>query len=179
MQSPRLRTRTSDRVRAVALSQLALLQLVNGAVWALLGVFNVVALILAGAEPLFGWWEGSAIAIVVAAALGVLGVRAIHGALERAEPAVGILFAAPSQTVGRCIGPAAIAVAILLGLALIPGGEPYRGLAALMFLTIGGSYLPIAAWVRRFEEMNGVIVGQPVNQFGMRTGAIRVLRLPR
>jgi hypothetical protein len=48
-----------------------------------------------------------------------------------------------------------------------------------MFLTIGGSYLPIAAWVRRFEEMNGVIVGQPVNQFGMRTGAIRVLRLPR
>jgi hypothetical protein len=154
----------------VALSQLALLQLVNGAVWALLGVFNVVALILAGAEPLFGWWEGSAIAIVVAAALGVL---------ERAEPAVGILFAAPSQTVGRCIGPAAIAVAILLGLALIPGGEPYRGLAALMFLTIGGSYLPIAAWVRRFEEMNGVIVGQPVNQFGMRTGAIRVLRLPR
>jgi hypothetical protein len=24
-----------------------------------------------------------------------------------------------------------------------------------------------------------VIVGQPVNQYGMRTGAIRVLRLPR
>lgn len=169
----------SDRVRAVALSQLALLQVVNGAVWALLGLLNVLVLALTGGAPLFGWWQAAAIAVVVAVALGLVGMRAIRGALERAEPAAGVLFAAPSQTVGRCIGPAAIAVVILVVLALIPGGEPYRGLAALMFLAVGGSYLPIAAWVRRFEEMNGVIVGQPVNQFGMRTGSIRVLRLPR
>jgi hypothetical protein len=163
----------------VALSQLALLQLVNGAVWALLGLLNVVVLIVLGDTPLFGWWQAAAIAIVVALALGLIAIRAIQGALDRAEPAAGVLFAAPSQTVGRCIGPAAIAVAILVVLSLIPGGDPYRGLAALMFLAIGGSYLPIAAWVRRFEEMNGVLVAQPVNQFGMRTGAVRVLRLPR
>ncbi len=169
----------SGTVRVVALSQLALLQLVNGAVWALLGFVNVIVLLVIGDVPLFGWWQAIAIAIVVALALGLVTIRAIQGALERAEPAAGVLFAAPSQTVGRCIGPAAIAVAILVVLSLVPGGEPYRGLAALMFLVIGGSYLPIAAWVRRFEEMNGVIVGQPVNSFGMRTGAIRVLRLPR
>ena len=163
----------------MALSQLALLQLVNGAVWALLGLLNVVVLIVLGDTPLFGWWQAAAIAIVVALALGLIAIRAIQGALDRAEPAAGVLFAAPSQTVGRCIGPAAIAVAILVVLSLIPGGDPYRGLAALMFLAIGGSYLPIAAWVRRFEEMNGVLVAQPVNQFGMRTGAVRVLRLPR
>ena len=163
----------------MALSQLALLQAFNGGVWALLGFLNVLALILVGGEPLFGWWQASGLAIVVALALGVVGVRAIHGALERAEPAVGVLFAAPSQTVGRCLGPAGIAIVLLLVLALVPGGEPYRGLAALMFLAIGASYLPIAVWVRRFEEMNCVIVGQPVNQYGMRTGPIRVLRLPR
>lgn len=163
----------------MALSHLGVLQVVNGSVWAVLGALNVVVLIVAGSAPLFGWWQASAIAIVVTLALGVLTVRAIQGALERAEPAAGVLFAAPSQTVGRCIGPAAIAVAILVVLALIPDGEGYRGLAALMFLAVGVSYLPIAGWVRRFEEMNGVIVGQPVNKYGMRTGAIRVLRLPR
>ncbi|MGI9116332.1 MAG: hypothetical protein ACR2JV_01695 [Gaiellales bacterium] len=163
----------------MALSQLALLQAVNGVVWTLLGLLNVIALITADGAPLFGWWQASGIAVAVTVALGVLTIRAIQGALARAEPAVGVFFAAPSQTIGRCIGPAAIAVAILVALALIPGGEGYRGLAALMFLAIGGSYLPIAAWVRRFEEMNGVIVGQPVNRAGMRTGAIRVLRLPR
>ena len=163
----------------MALSQLALLQAFNGGAWALLGFLNVLALILVGGEPLFGWWQASGLAIVVALALGVVGVLAIHGALKRAEPAVGVLVAAPSQTVGRCLGPAGIAIVLLLVLALVPGGEPYRGLAALMFLAIGASYLPIAVWVRRFEEMNGVIVGQPVNQYGMRTGPIRVLRLPR
>ena len=90
----------------MALSQLALLQAFNGGAWALLGFLNVLALILVGGEQLFGWWQASGLAIVVALALGVVGVRAIHGALERAEPAVGVLFAAPSQTVGRCLGPA-------------------------------------------------------------------------
>jgi hypothetical protein len=136
-------------------------------------------MLIVGGTPLFGWVVSSAIAVGVALALGVVTIRAIQGALDRAEPAAGLLFAAPSQTVGRCIGPATIAVVILVVLALIPGGEPYRGLAALMCIAIGISYLPIAAWVRRFEEMNGVLVAQPVNQFGMRTGAIRVLRLPR
>jgi hypothetical protein len=163
----------------VALSHLSILQAVNGAVWALLGLANVIAMLIFGGTPLFGWGVSTAIAVGVALALGFVTIRAIQGALDRAEPAVGLLFAAPSQTVGRCIGPAAVAVAILVVLALIPGGEPYRGLAALMFLAIGLSYLPIAAWVRRFEEMNGVLVAQPVNQLGMRTGAIRVLRLPR
>ena len=163
----------------MALSHLSILQAVNGAVWALLGIANVIALLIVGGTPLFGWVVASAIAIGVALALGFVTIRAIQGALDRAEPAAGLLFAAPSQTVGRCVGPAAVAVAILVVLALLPGGEPYRGLAALMFLTIGVSYLPIAAWVRRFEEMNGVLVAQPVNQLGMRTGAIRVLRLPR
>lgn len=163
----------------MALSHLSILQAVNGAVWALLGLANVIAMVIFGGIPLFGWWVSAAIAVGVALALGFVTIRAIQGALDRAEPAAGVLFAAPSQTVGRCIGPAAVAVAILAVLALIPGGDPYRGLAALMFLAIGLSYLPIAAWARRFEEMNGVLVAQPVNQFGMRTGAIRVLRLPR
>jgi hypothetical protein len=163
----------------VALSHLSILQAVNGAVWALLGLANVVNLLIVGDAPLFGWWQSALIALGVAIALGFITIRAIQGALDRAEPAAGVLFAAPSQTVGRCIGPAAVAVAILVVLAFLPGGEPYRGLAALMFLAIGASYLPIAAWVRRFEEMNGVLVAQPVNQLGMRTGAVRVLRLPR
>lgn len=163
----------------MALSQLAVLQVVNGLVWSLLGAVNVVVLIATDVTPLFGWWQAAIVAVVVAGGLGVLTVRAIQGALERAEPAVGVLFAAPSQTIGRCIGPAAVATLIIVVLALLPDGQPYRGLAALMFLVVGALYLPLAAWVRRFEEMNGVIVGQPVNRYGMRTGAIRVLRLPR
>ena len=163
----------------MALSQLALLQLVNGAVWTLLGLLNVAAIAVTGGAPLFGWWQASAIAVVVAVVLALLSVRAVRGALEHSEPAAGVLFAPPSQTVGRCTGPAFAAVAILVVLALIPGGEPYRGLAALMFLAIGASYGPLAAWVRRFEEMNGVLVGQPVTRYGLRGGPIRVLRLPR
>ena len=164
---------------AVALSHLVILQAANGAVWALLGALNLVSLLISGDAPLFGWWQATAIAVVVAGGLAALSVVATRGALARAEPAAGVPFAAPSQTVGRCVGPAAAAVAILVALALIPGGDPYRGLAALMFLAIGGSYLPLAVWVRRFEEQNGVMVGQPVNRLGMRTGPIRVLRLPR
>ena len=168
------------RYRAVvALSHLAILQLVNGAVWSLLGTLNLVSMLITGDAPLFGWWQAAVIAVVVAIALALLSIRSTQGALAGAEPAAGVPFAAPSQTVGRCLGPAAAAVAILVVLALIPGGESYRGLAAMMFLAIGASYLPLALWVRRFEEMNGVIVGQPVNRFGMRTGAVRVLRLPR
>ena len=163
----------------VALSQLALLQLVNGAIWALLGAVNVAALAATDGAPALGWWQAVLVALVVAVALALFSMRTVRRALGDAEPAAGVLLAAPSQTVGRCIGPAAVAVALLVALALVPGAEPYQGLAALLFLAIGASYGPLALWVRRFEEQQGVIVAQPVTRFGVRSGPIRVLRLPR
>jgi hypothetical protein len=169
----------SGTVGRVRLSPLALLQLVNGAIWAFLGAVNVAAIAVQGGAPALGWWQAIAVAIVVAALLAVVSARAVRRALDDAQPAAGVPLAAPSQTVGRCIGPAAAAVAILVALSVLPGGEPYRCLAALLFLAFGVSYGPLALWVRRFEEQQGVIVAQPVNRLGVRSGPIRVLRLPR
>lgn len=158
---------------------IAILQAVNGAVWAGLGALNLAALALLGDAPVFGWLAALLIGAGAAVAVALTSMRAITGSLDRAEPAAGRLFAAPSQTVGRCMGPAALAVAILLVLALVPGGEPYRGLAAALFLWFGVAYLGLSLWVRRFEARRGVIVTQPVNRYGVRTGDVLALRLPR
>ena len=158
---------------------LAILQTANGAVWVVLGGLNLLALAGIGGAPLFGWWQALLIGAGVAIAIALASARAISGSLDRAEPAAGRLFAAPSQTVGRCIGPAAISVAILVVLGLVPGGEPYRGLAAALFLGIGLAYLALALWVRRLEARRGVIITQPVNRWGMRAGDVQALRLPR
>ncbi len=163
----------------MTLAPIAILQLANGLGWAVLGAANLIVLYATDGVPLFGWWASLAVAIGVAVALGIASALAVRASLTSAEPAVGVPLAAPSEAVGRCIGPVAFAALILLVLALIPSALEYRGLAAALFLMIGLAYLPLGAWVRRFEEANGVIVTQPVNRYGLRTGAIRTLRLPR
>ncbi|MSO46696.1 MAG: hypothetical protein EXQ67_01210 [Thermoleophilia bacterium] len=163
----------------MSLAPIAILQAANGLGWVVLGAANLIVLYATDGLPLFGWWASFAIAVGVAIALAIASALSVRASLASAEPAVGVPLAAPSEAVGRCIGPVALAALILLVLALIPGAVEYRGLAAAMFLAIGLAYLPLAAWVRRFEEANGVIVTQPVNRYGLRTGAIRTLRLPR
>ena len=169
----------SDNVREMTLAPIAILQLANGLGWAILGAANLIVLYATDGVPLFGWVTSLVIAVGVAIALSITSALAVRSSLAHAEPAVGVQLAAPSEAVGRCIGPVALAALTLLVLALIPAALEYRGLAAAMFLAIGLAYLPLAAWVRRFEEANGVIVTQPVNRYGLRTGAMRTLRLPR
>ena len=166
-------------MRYVPAHPLAILQAVNGAIWAALGALNLIALAALGGTPALGWGAALVIGAGAAIAVALLSARAITASLGRPEAAAGRLFAAPSQTVGRCLGPAALAVAILLVLGLAPGGEPYRGLAAALFLCFGLAYLALALWVRRLEERRGVIITQPVNRYGVRTGDVLALRLPR
>ena len=158
---------------------IALLQLVNGAGWAFLGAINIAAMAAVGGAPVLGWWQAALIAIAVAVALTLATARAISGSTAHAEPAAGRLLAAPIQTAGRCIGPFGVAIAILVVLGVVPGGEPYRGLAALLFLAIGVAYIALALWVRQLEERRGMIITQPVNRLGMRAGDVLALRLPR
>ena len=158
---------------------IAVLQVVNGAGWAFLGAINIAAIAAGGDAPVLGWWQAALVAVVVAIALTLASARAISASTTRAEPAAGRLFAAPIQTAGHCIGPFAVAVAILVVTGVVPGGEPYRGLAALLFLAIGIAYLALALWVRRLEQRRGLIITQPVNRFGMRAGDVLALRLPR
>ncbi len=163
----------------VTLAPIAILQMTNGAAWFVLGALNLIVLWWMGGQPVFGWWGALLLGIVVAALLMALTLRTIRAALVDAEPAVGINLAAPSEAMGRCLGSIGLVVLILLTLSLVPGASEYRGLAAVMFVCFGASYLPLAIWVRRFEEAEGVIVAQAVNRWGMRSGALRVLRLPR
>lgn len=163
----------------MTLAPIGLLYLATGAAWFVLGAANLAVLLMTDAAPLFGWALSLGIGVVAAALVTVLSMRMVRVSLDTSEPAAGVLLAAPSEAVGRCIGPVALATAILFVLALVPAGDPYQGLAAALFLCFGASYLPLAGWVRRFEEAQGVIVTQPVNRYGMRSGPVRTLRLPR
>ena len=163
----------------VTLVPIVMLQLANGTAWILLGAANLIVLLAMNGAPLFGWLGSFGIGVAAAAALAIVSVLSIRGSLTEAEPAVGVDFAPPSEAVGRCIGPVALATLIMVVLAVIPGAGEYRGLAGALFLVFGVSYLPLAYWVRHFEEAQGVIVTQPVNRYGLRTGPVRTLRLPR
>lgn len=163
----------------MALIPIALLQLGIGAGWLVLGAANVLVLVLTDAEPVYGWWFGAAVGIGVALATAFATARQIRRSLADATPAAGIPLGSPAEAIGRSIGPVAIAMAMLLALALLPGAEPYQGLAACMFAAVGAAYGPLALWVRRFEQMQGVVVANPVNRWGIRVGPVRSLRLPR
>ena len=163
----------------MALIPIALLQLAIGAGWLVLGLANVLVLVLTGAEPVYGWWFAVVVALGVALAVDLASVRQIRRSLEDATPAAGIPLGSPADAIGRGIGPVAIAAVMLLALALIPGAEGYQGLDACLFGMVGATYGPLALWVRRFEQMQGVVVANPVNRWGIRVGPVRVLRLPR
>lgn len=163
----------------MALIPLALQQAGLGAGWFLLGAANLVVVYATGAEPALGWRGAVLVALVVAVVGALTTVRSLRAALVRATPAAGIPLGAPGDAFGRCVAPVGVAMAALLVLALVPGLEAARGLAAVVFAAVGASYGPLALWVRRFEEMQGVIVAVPLNRWGLRVGPIQALRLPR
>ncbi len=162
----------------MTLQLVTILQVATGVAWAAIGLLNLVVLLVTGGEPLFGWWVSLMIGAVLASSLAVVNSLSMRRALADALPAAGVPIASPAEAVGRCIGPVALAVFVLVVLAVIPGAREYQGLAAMLFACIGVVYVPLAGWVRRFEEQQGVIVAQLVNRYGMRS-ELRIFRLPR
>ena len=163
----------------VALIPFALHQAGLGAGWFALGAANLIVVYATGVVPTLGWRGAVVIAVVAALAGALTTVRSLRTALARATPAAGIPLGAPADAFGRCVVPVGAVMGVLLVLALVPGLEPAQGLAALVFAVVGASYGPLALWVRRFEEMQGVIIAIPLNRWGLRVGPIQALRLPR
>ena len=158
---------------------ITILQLAIGAGWTVLGVANLLVIGLTGGAPLFGWWQALLLGVVLAVVMAGLVMLTLHRALRNAASAAGVDLAAPSVAVGRALGPVGFGVVVMVALALVPGAVEVRGLAAMLFACVGVSYVPLAGWVRRFEEMQGVLAIQPINRWGLRTGPAQALRLPR
>ncbi|MEY4227060.1 MAG: hypothetical protein RL190_1817 [Actinomycetota bacterium] len=163
----------------MALIPFALHQAGLGAGWFALGAANLVVVYATGAEPALGWRAAALIAVVAALVGAMATVRTLRTALAQATPAAGIPLGTPADAFGRCVVPVGAVMGVLLVLALVPGLEPAQGLAALVFAAVGTSYGPLALWVRRFEEMQGVIIAVPLNRWGLRVGPVQALRLPR
>jgi hypothetical protein len=156
------------------------MQAATGAVWAALGAANLLALgLIVGATPMLGWTTAALVSAGAGIAVAALSALQVRSSLLRTVPAAGVSFAPPGDAVGRCLGPAALALLLLFGLAMLPDADAVQGLAAMLFLGFGIPLGLVGLWVRRFEETHGVLVAQDVSKLGVRRGPVTSYRLPR